>query len=102
MKIRYSWTKHKFNLYCCENKIFEIGKGKTSGLLNLGRFILGRFYLRNSFSVAGGIYCKLRNCKVPKGNNKGKCNGPVILTTNEFVSSLPDDLGSSYADGVLH
>ena len=23
VKIRYSWTKHKFNLYCCENKIFE-------------------------------------------------------------------------------
>ena len=34
-------------------------------------FILGRFYFRNSFSVAGCIYCKLRHCKVRKGNNKG-------------------------------
>ena len=54
-------------LYCYENRIFEIGKGKTSGLLNylwkdrLGRFILGRIYFRNSVSVAGSIYCKLGN-----------------------------------------
>ena len=25
-----------------------------------------------------------------------------ILTTNEFLYSLPDDFGSSYADVVLH
>ena len=29
-------------------------------------------------SVAGCIYCKLRNCKARKGNNKGKCNGPLF------------------------
>ena len=49
-------TKHRLFM------IFEIGKGKTSGLLNyswkdcLGRFILGRFYFRKSFFVAGCIY----------------------------------------------
>ena len=26
VKIKYSRAKHKFNLYCCENKTFEIGK----------------------------------------------------------------------------
>ena len=28
--------------------------------------------------VAKCIYCKLRNCKVHKRNNKGKCNVPVF------------------------
>ena len=31
-----------------------------------------------SFSVAECIYCKLRNCKVHKSNNKGKCNVPLF------------------------
>ena len=67
VKIRYSWTKHKFNLHCCENKIFKIGKGKTSGLLNylwkdcLGQLFPAEIISRNSFSVAGCIYCKLGN-----------------------------------------
>ena len=37
-------------------------------------------FLRNviaSFSVPG-IYCRLRNCKVHKRNNKGKCNVPLF------------------------
>ena len=33
---------------------------------------------------------------------KGKTSGLLNLTTNEFVQSLPDDLGSSYADVILH
>ena len=54
VKIRYSWTKHKFNLFWAE-------------------FILGIvLVLPNVFIVSSEI------CKVSKGDNKGKCNGPLF------------------------
>ena len=38
----------------------------------------GISFILGIVSVAGCIYCKLRNCKARKGNNKGKCNGPLF------------------------
>ena len=32
---------------------------------------------------------------------QGEVKWAVILTTSKFVYSLPDDLGSSYADAVF-
>ena len=58
VRIRFSWAKHKFNLYCCENKIFENRKRKTSGLLNyycLSSFYSGRFYPPAS-EASRGVY----------------------------------------------
>ena len=41
-------TKHILYIVC-ENKIFEIGRGKTSGLLNLGRFYFGQILFQEKF-----------------------------------------------------
>ena len=56
--------------------------------------------LNISFMISDHFIYPLNNGSMQPAPLEGL--SPFIITTNDFVYSLPDDLGSSYADVVLH
>ena len=66
-----------FNFLCLPKSVLS-GKHPIFRVLYWGLSVLVKLIGVNKVSVAGCIYCKLRNCKARKGNNKGKCNGPLF------------------------